>query len=184
MTAPAKVLLPIAHGSESLETVTIVNVLRRAEIEVTVASIESELTVTGTRGVKLCADRRFVQTLDEKFELIALPGGEKGAGALGRHAPLVERLELQDDKGKWFAAICAAPALVLAAHHFLGGRKATCYPAFKDRLPHYVDEPVVIDNRCVTSQGPATAMAFALKLAELLAGEAKSRQVAAEMLFG
>lgn len=182
MTAPAKVLLPVAHGSESLETVTLVNVLRRAEIEVVMASIESDLVVTGTRGVKLAADRRLVQTLDEKFELIVLPGGEKGADALSRHAPLIEKLELQDEKGKWFAAICAAPAFVLAPHHFLGKRKATCYPAFKDKIPHFVDEPVVIDGHCVTSQGPATAMAFALKLAELLAGEAKAKQVAAGML--
>lgn len=182
MTAPAKVLVPIAHGSESLETVAIVNVLRRAEVEVTVASIESDVHVTGTRGVRLTADKRFIQTLDEKFELIALPGGDKGADALSRYAPLIEKLEVQDDKGKWFAAICAAPALVLAPHHLLDKRRATCYPAFKDKLPHFVDQPVVVDGHCVTSQGPATAIAFALKLAELLAGEAKARQVAAGML--
>jgi 4-methyl-5(b-hydroxyethyl)-thiazole monophosphate biosynthesis len=182
MTAAARVLVPIAHGSESLETVTIVNVLRRAEVEVTVASIESEVHVTGTRGIPLTADKRFVQTLDEKYGMIVLPGGEKGAGALGRYAPLVEKLVVQDDQGKWFAAICAAPALVLAPHHLLDQRRATCYPSFRDKLPQFVDQPVVIDGHCVTSQGPATAMAFALKLAELLAGEAKARQVAAGML--
>lgn len=183
MKAPT-VLVPVAHGSESLETVTIVNVLRRAELEVTVASIESDLAVTGTRGVRLLADRRFLDTLELRYELIVLPGGEKGAEALNRHAPLIEKLQQQDDDGRWLAAICAAPALTLAPHHLLDRRQATCYPAFRDRLPRFVDQPVVQDGHCVTSQGPATALAFALKLTELLAGAERSRQVAKSMLAG
>jgi len=91
-------------------------------------------------------------------------------------------LQEQNDLKHWLAAICAAPALTLAPHHLLDGRQATCYPAFKARLPHYVDKPVVVDGHCVTSQGPGTAMAFALILVELLAGPAKSREVAAGLL--
>ncbi|MBL6751024.1 MAG: DJ-1/PfpI family protein [Nevskia sp.] len=176
------ILVPIAHGSESLETVCVVNVLRRAELEVTVASIESELTVTGTRGIRLTADRRFLDTGGQRFDMIVLPGGEKGSEALGRHAPLIERLQQQDDDRRWFAAICAAPALALAPHHLLDGRQATCHPAFRGRLPKFVDEPVVRDGHVVTSQGAGTALAFALKLAELLAGIEKSRAVAAQMV--
>lgn len=175
-------LIPMAHGSESLETVTIVNVLRRAEIEVTLASIESELTVSGTRGVRLCADKRLLDTLGHHYDLIALPGGEKGAEALNRHAPLIEMLEQQNDAGRWLGAICAAPALVLAPHRLLNGRQATCYPAFKHKLPKYVDKPVVIDGHYVTSQGPATALLFALMLAELLSGAPRSKAVAEALL--
>jgi len=175
-------LIPVAHGSESLETIVMVNVLRRAEVEVTVASVENELVVSGTRGVRLHADKRLLETLGHKYQLIALPGGEKGAEALNRHAPLIEMLQEQNDLKHWLAAICAAPALTLAPHHLLDGRQATCYPAFKARLPHYVDKPVVVDGHCVTSQGPGTAMAFALILVELLAGPAKSREVAAGLL--
>ena len=175
-------LIPVAHGSESLETIVMVNVLRRAEVEVTVASVENELVVSGTRGVRLHADKRLLVTLGHKYQLIALPGGEKGAEALNRHAPLIEMLQEQNDLKHWLAAICAAPALTLAPHHLLDGRQATCYPAFKARLPHYVDKPVVVDGHCVTSQGPGTAMAFALILVELLAGPAKSREVAAGLL--
>lgn len=176
-------LIPVAHGSESLETVTLINVLRRAEVEVTVASIETELVVAGTRGVRLHADKRLLDTLGQKYDLIVLPGGEKGAEALNRHAPLVEMLQQQNDLKRWLAAICAAPALTLAPHHLLDGRKATCFPAFKARLPGYVDQPVVVDGHIVTSQGPGTAMTFALILVELLAGPAKSREVAAGLLL-
>jgi 4-methyl-5(b-hydroxyethyl)-thiazole monophosphate biosynthesis len=178
----ATALIPVAHGSESLETVTMVNVLRRAEVEVTVASVEAELDVSGTRGVRLHADKRLLDTLGHRYDLIALPGGEKGAEALNRNAPLIEMLQQQDDLKHWLGAICAAPALTLAPHHLLDGRQATCYPAFKARLPRYVDKTVVVDGHIVTSQGPATAMAFALILVELLLGPAKSRGVAEGLL--
>lgn len=176
-----KILIPIAHGSESLETVALANVLRRAEFEVTLASIERDLVVAGTRALKLAADKRFLEVLDAKFDAIALPGGEKGAEALSRHAPLIEKLEAQAESGKWSAAICAAPALVLAPHHLLDGRKATCHPAFKKLLPKYVDEAVVIDGHYLTSQGAGTAVEFALKLVELLAGSGARKQVAGQM---
>jgi 4-methyl-5(b-hydroxyethyl)-thiazole monophosphate biosynthesis len=176
-------LVPVAHGSESLETVSIVNVLRRAEVEVTLASIESELTVSGTRGVRLHADKRLLDILGHRFDLIALPGGEKGAEALGRNAPLVEMLHQQNDAQHRLAAICAAPALTLAPQHLLDDRQATCYPAFKSKLPKFVDHPVVVDGHFVTSQGPATAMLFALTLVELLAGPAKRKEVAAALLL-
>ena len=175
-------LIPVAHGSESLETITIVNVLRRAEIEVTVASIENELAVSGTRGVRLTADKRLLDALGHKYDLIVLPGGEKGAEAFNRHAPLIEMVQQQNDAQHWLGAICAAPALTLAPHHLLDRRQATCYPAFKNRLPRYVDKTVVTDGHVITSQGPGTALAFALILVELLAGPAKGREVAAALL--
>jgi 4-methyl-5(b-hydroxyethyl)-thiazole monophosphate biosynthesis len=172
----------MAHGSESLETITIVNVLRRAELEVTLASIEPELDISGTRGVRLHADKRLLDVLGHRYDLIVLPGGEKGAEALGRNAPLVEMLHQQNDAQHWLAAICAAPALTLAPQHLLDHRQATCYPAFRGKLPKFVDHPVVVDGHFVTSQGPATAMAFALTLVELLAGPVKRKDVAAALL--
>jgi 4-methyl-5(b-hydroxyethyl)-thiazole monophosphate biosynthesis len=175
-------LVPVAHGSESLETVTIVNVLRRAELEVTLASIESDLAVSGTRGLRLHADKRLLDVLGQRYSLIVLPGGEKGAEALGRNAPLIEMLHQQNDARHWLGAICAAPALTLAPQHLLENRQATCYPAFRNKLPRFVDQPVVVDGHFVTSQGPATAMLFALKLVELLAGPVKRKEVAGALL--
>jgi len=178
-----KVLVPVAHGSESLETVTIVNLLRRAGIVAVLAGIESGPVIEGTRGLRLVADQPFEETLGETFEMIALPGGEKGAEALSRHAPLIEKLRGQRAAGRWYAAICAAPALTLAPHGLLEGVRATCYPAFRERLPNYVDAPVVVDGHCVTGSGPGTAAAFALRLIELLACAETAQRVAATALI-
>ncbi len=174
-------LIPVAHGSESLETVTLVNVLRRAGVEVTVASIESKLTIEGTRNIALTADI-FFRDATKDYTLIALPGGEKGAQAFAAHAPLIEKLRNQRIAHRWIAAICAAPALTLSPHGLLDGKKATCHPGFKDKLLHYVDLPVVVDGHCVTSQGPGTALAFALQLVEALGGPAKRNEIAKQML--
>lgn len=176
------VLVPIAHGSESLETVTLVNVLRRGELQVTLASIEDDRRVRGTREIALLADALFWDVATRDFDAIVLPGGEKGATALSNHAGLMEKLKQQRMAHRWYGGICAAPALALAPHELLDGKKATCYPAFRDRLIHYVDQPVVVDGHCVTSQGPATAVAFGIKLVELLAGPARARSVAEGML--
>lgn len=178
-----KVLVPVAHGSESLETVTLVNVLRRAELEVVIASIEHSVMVVATRGIRLTADALFVDVREREFDLIVLPGGEKGAMALGQCAALIDKLRVQRDHDKYYAAICAAPAFALAPNGLLLGRRATCYPNFRDHLPQFVDDAVVQDGRCITSQGPATAMAFALRLVELLCGAEKAGQVGAAMLL-
>ncbi|HSW15091.1 MAG TPA: DJ-1 family glyoxalase III [Solimonas sp.] len=175
-------LVAVAHGSESLETVTIVNILRRAEVAVTVASIETTLTVEATRGITLTADVRFADVGSQEFGLIVLPGGEKGAQALSAHAPLVEKLKEQRLAHRWTGAICAAPALVLSKHGLLDGKKATCYPAFREQLLHWVDLPVVVDGHCITSQGPATAVAFGLQLVEQLCGADRRKAVAQALL--
>jgi 4-methyl-5(b-hydroxyethyl)-thiazole monophosphate biosynthesis len=179
---PTGVLVAVAHGSESLETVAIVNVLRRAELEVTLASIETDLVIAGTRGVRFAADKRLLDARDQVWQMIVLPGGEKGADALGRHMPLIEMLHAQDRAELAIAAICAAPALTLASHHLLDRRRATCYPAFKARLPQYVDEAVVSDGHYITSQGPGTAIPFALALVERLAGKPLRDRVATALL--
>jgi len=176
-----KVLVPVANGSESLETVAIVNVLRRAGIAVTIASIEHDLTITGTREVKLTADAHLDDVVSQDWDAIVLPGGGPGAEALSKSKTLVERLRKQRDGRKLYAAICAAPALVLGRHGLLEGKRATGYPGIEG-IPRRVEEPVVVDGHCVTSQGPATAIEFGLKLVELLAGAEKSKQVAETML--
>lgn len=177
-----RALVPVANGSEDIETVTIIDVLRRAQFEVTVAGIERELTITCARGCKLTADAALNDVKKESFELIAVPGGSAGAAALGKNRALIEMLKQQRSLRRWYAAICAAPALVFAPHDLLEGKRATCYPSFKDQLPRYIESPVVVDGHCITSQGPGTALAFALKLVELLQGEDKSRKLAEQMM--
>lgn len=177
-----KALIAIAHGSESLETVTTANILRRGGVEVTLASIESTPTVIGTRDIRLTADALFSEAGRKDYDMIVLPGGEKGAEALAKHFALIEKLKAQRQQHKWTAAICAAPALVLSDNGLLDGKQATCYPAFREKLIHWVDLPVVVDGHCVTSQGPATAVAFGLKCVEVLCGEPTARKVAADLL--
>ncbi|MBA4286095.1 MAG: DJ-1 family protein [Xanthomonadaceae bacterium] len=182
MSSQATVLVVVAHGSESLETIVIVNLLRRAELAVTVATIETTTVIDGTRGVRFIADERLADLQDRDWTLVVLPGGAGGAAALGRHPPLVSLLEARNEADLPIAAICAAPALVLAANGLLDGRRATGYPSFREWLPAYVDAAVVRDAHITTSQGPGTAIAFALDLIEQLAGTSRRDAVAAGLL--
>lgn len=177
-----KILVPIAHGSESLETVTLVNVLRRASLRVVLASIETETVVNATRDIRLVADAALSDQLGESFDAIILPGGEAGAQRLAAHKPLIEKLSSQRIAHRWYGAVCAAPALTLSPHGLLDGKQATCHPLFRERLLHFVDRPVVLDGHCMTSQGPGTTMEFALTWVEKLAGEAERKRLVETML--
>lgn len=180
-----RVLVPIADGTEEMEAVIIIDVLRRAGADVTVASV-GELQVTASRGVKLVADTRIDACRDAVFDLIVLPGGIPGAEHLRDSAVLIDLLRRQRSEARWYGAICAAPAVVLAHHGLLDPEIATCHPAFADQLPDtsQAHQPVVVAGRCVTSQGAGTAVAFALKLVELLIDRLTAESVAAGMVAG
>ncbi len=177
------VLVPIADGSEDIETVSIVDVLRRAGATVTVASVGA-LQVTAAHGLKLVADQVISECVNISYDLIALPGGMPGAEHLRDSNELKEMLKRQQQDGKLYAAICASPAVVLNHHGLLAGRKATAYPGFAEQLENTesIDSRVVVDNNCITSRAPGTAMAFALKLVEALYGEQKAKEIAQSML--
>ena len=177
------VLVPIADGTEELEVVTIIDVLRRAGAEVTVASVSS-LQVTASRGVGLVADCLIADCTDKAYDMIALPGGLPGADHLRDCALLIDMLKTQKQAGRFYAAICASPAVALAPHGLLDDKQATCYPSCADQLPDasQAQQRVVIDGNCITSQGPGTALEFALKLVGLLCGDSTARQVAGAML--
>lgn len=178
-----KVLVPIANGIEELEAVTLIDVLRRAGAEVTVAGVET-LQVVASRGTRLIADVPIEECATRTFDLIALPGGMPGAERLRDCEPLVRLLKEQASSGRLYAAICASPVVVLQHHGLLAGRRATAHPSFASRLSNQeaVEERVVADGNCVTSRGPGTALEFALALVELLFGKEQAEQVAAPML--
>ena len=178
-----KVLVPVADGSEEIETACIVDVLRRAEADVTVASVNS-LQITASRGMKLVADQLISECVQNTYELIVLPGGMPGAEHLRDSKELVEMLKRQQNDGRLYAAICASPAVVLHHHGLLAQRKATAYPGFAEQFENTeaIDSRVVVDGNCITSRAPGTAMEFALKLVELLYGEQKAREIAQSML--
>lgn len=178
-----KVLVPIANGSEEIEAVCIIDTLRRAGAEVTVASI-GILQVTASRGVQIIADALLADCVGEIYDCIALPGGMPGAEYLRDSKPLIAKLKEQKAAGRLYAAICASPAVVLQHHGLLEGVRATCFPSFRNQLdPSYAsDDRVVVDGPCVTSQGPGTAIEFALKLTDLLFGADKAKEVGKAML--
>jgi protein deglycase len=168
------VLVPLAEGFEELEAITVIDLLRRADIEVTTAALTSS-PVRGSHGIAVAADTSLEAVRDREFDMIVLPGGMPGAKHLGEDLRLRERLQRMAAQGRITAAICAAPS-VLAQAGLLDGRRATSFPGFLDpaRSPglKLVEGAVVIDGPVITSRGPGTAMDFALALIERLRGRA------------
>ncbi len=178
-----KVLVPIADGTEEMEAVCIIDILRRAGAEVTVASVD-KLQITASRGVKLVADQPIADCLNETYNLIVLPGGMPGAEHLRDSKELEVLLKRQQQKGLLYAAICASPVVVFQNHGLLDQHQATCHPGFVRLLKDTsaVESRVVVDGNCITSRGPGTSTEFALKLVELLFSEQKAREISQAML--
>lgn len=180
----ASVLIPVADGSEELEAVTLIDLLRRAGIEVVVAGLK-EGPVTCSRGTVLVPDTTLDEVLDRDFDMIVLPGGLPGADHLDQDPRVHALLRRMAEAGRFTAAICAAPK-VLANAGLLEGRQATSYPGVIDGMDlpatRVLAEPVVQDGKVITSRGPGTAMDFALALIEQLAGAEKRRDVEAPLM--
>ncbi|UTW44534.1 DJ-1/PfpI family protein [bacterium SCSIO 12696] len=179
------VLVPIADGTEDIEVVTIVDVLRRAGVAVSLASVadEGRKSVVTAHGIAMSADCHIDDCGDD-WDLIAVPGGIPGAEHMRDNGRLVELLKQQAGAGKWYAAICAAPALVLGSHGLLDDKTATGHPAFQQMAARKVDNQsrVLVDGNCVTSQGPGTSLEFALTLVEVLFGSRKRGEVGEPMV--
>lgn len=171
----ASVLIPLAQGCEELEAVTIIDLLRRAQILVTTASLDNQ-PIHASRGTVLIADKYIDDALNDEYDMVVLPGGLPGADNLNED-PRIKRLLLKmSTNNKYIAAICAAPR-VLANAGLLAGRRATSYPGTLEKLnlsDVIIDNAaVVIDDKIITSRGPGTAMDFALTLIEKLVGKAQ-----------
>ncbi len=176
------VLVLFAEGSEELEAVTIVNILRRAGVVVTLAGI-AKGPLKGARNITLMPDTTLDAVLHEDFDMVVLPGGQPGTDRLKADARVLELVKRMAGQGKYVAAICAAPT-VLAAAGLLAGRQATCYPGYlkDDPSVHLRTVAVVEDGNVITSRGPGTAMDFALYLSEKLAGKARRNEVEAGLV--
>ena len=180
----AKTLVPLAQGCEELEAVTVIDLLRRAGVEVVTAGLDG-IEITASRGVRLLADTTLDAVKDDVFDMVILPGGLPGADHLDADPRVRNLLKRTLDAGDYAAAICAAPK-VLANAGLLDGRRATGYPGVLDRmdLPDVEIDPapVVRDGRVITSRGPGTAMDFALSLIEILVGRDKRDEVEAGLV--
>ena len=170
-----KVLVPLAQGCEELEAVTIIDLLRRAEINVVTASLDNQ-PIHASRGTVLIADKSLDEALKEDFDMVVLPGGLPGADHLNDDSRIQNLLKQMASSEKYTAAICAAPK-VLATAGILSGKRATSYPGTLEQLAlqdtSIENNPVVVDGKVITSRGPGTAMDFALELIEILSGKQK-----------
>jgi 4-methyl-5(b-hydroxyethyl)-thiazole monophosphate biosynthesis len=177
-----RVLVPLAEGFEEIEAVAIVDVLRRADIEVVLAGLHPG-PVTSVRKVTVLPDTTIDTVSSDGFDMIILPGGQPGTDNLNKD-PRIHRL-LADFQaaGKLIGAICAAP-IILAAAGLLTGKRVTSYPSYSTKLDGavYEDQTVVTDGNIMTSQGPGTAISFALAVVYRLSGEYVSEAVKKSML--
>lgn len=181
----ARVLIPLAEGCEELEAVTIMDILRRAGVDILAAGLEPG-RILASHGTVLVPDTSLPQVMDETFDMVVLPGGMPGSEHLKNDSRVLALLQSTVARGGRVAAICAAP-MALHAAGLLEGRRATSYPGVLDCLPgthRYVTDAVVVDGPVITSRGPGTALDFALTLAQLLAGSAVRSQVEASLVRG
>ncbi|MFZ2541784.1 MAG: DJ-1 family glyoxalase III [Gallionella sp.] len=174
-----KVLVPLAQGCEEIEAVTVIDILRRAGIEVVSAGLDDQ-PVRASRGVTLVPDTTLDAALQHSFDMIVLPGGQPGTNNLKADKHIIALLQKMAQQEKYIAAICAAPS-VLASAGLLDGKQATSFPGALNAYPKVMQQrtAVVEDKTLITSRGPGTAMDFALTLVERLVGKAKRDEVEA-----
>jgi len=173
------VLILFADGSEELEAVTVVNILRRAGVTVTLAGLKAG-PLHGSRGTQLLPDATLDEALAHNYDMVVLPGGQPGTDNLKADARVLKLVQQMALQGKYVTAICAAPS-VLASAGLLDGKQVTCYPGSLDAYDgmSLQSGAVVEDGKLITSRGPGTAMDFALTLVERLAGKEKRLTVEA-----
>ncbi len=166
-----KVAILLADGFEEIEALTPKDVLARANIECDFISIKNDKIVKSSHGINLISDKilESENTLDD-YSMIILPGGMPGAKYLADSERVVSIVRSFNQKNKFIAAICAAPALVLSKANIAHNRRVTSYPGMENYLTDsiYVEEPVVVDRNLITSRGPATALEFSYKIVEVL----------------
>jgi 4-methyl-5(b-hydroxyethyl)-thiazole monophosphate biosynthesis len=178
-----KILMLLAEGFEEIEAVTVIDILRRAEIEVVIAGLKDGL-VEGAHKIKMLPDLSMDKIKQSEYDGIVLPGGFPGFENLGNENRVLDMVRQMDKEGKYIAAICGAPSVLIKAEILLN-RKATVSPAGRAQVEacaKYVEDRVVVDGKLITSQSPGTAMEFALKLVEVLAGEEKMKQIKAQTI--
>lgn len=179
-----QVCIFFAQGLEEIEGLTVVDLMRRADIPMTIVAVGDSLEVTGAHGIRITADHLFADMDFSNTDMLVLPGGAPGTCNLNACEPLKALLTDFYDKGKYIGAICAAP-MILGHLGFLKGRKATCYPGFEKDLigaVHVTDEAVV-DGHIITSRGLGTAIEFAAALIELLTDAKTAEDIKKSVMY-
>ena len=178
-----KILLPISNGFEEIETISIIDICRRAEIEVTIAAVEDILTI-GAHNVKITADCMINDVKSEDFDMIVLPGGLPNAFTLADSEKVQDLLKNFKAQNKNIGAICAAPYALHKADVL--NENYTCYPSFEKKIKDngYTDQKdFVVDEKVITSRGPGTANIFALEIVRILCGDEISNNIKTGILL-
>jgi len=174
----AKIVVPISNGFEEIEAISIIDICRRAEIEVTVAALEN-ITTTGAQNIKVTADCMIENINESDFDMIVLPGGLPNAFTLAENAKVQSLLKQFKQSDKNIGAICAAPYALHKADVL--NENYTCYPSFeqKIRLDGYQNDKssIITDKKVITSRGPGTAMDFALEIVSILKDKETSQNI-------
>jgi len=178
------VAVHLAEGFEEIEAVSIIDVLRRADIETIVVSVSGSLDVTGAHGLGIKADKLFEEIDYKNTEMIILPGGMPGASNLNDHSGLRSKIKEFNKEGKPLGAICAAP-MVFGSTGVIQDKNATCFPGFEDRLTgaKVTGSEVEVAGKIVTGKGPGVAIKFALQIVEMLKGKKVRDEVAEKMIY-
>ncbi len=175
-----RVLVPLAEGFDEIEAMTVIDVLRRAGLDVVVAGLPGTM-IKGRSGVKIMTDTRIDEVDHKEFDCLVLPGGNPGYINLGKSKKVAEIINDFDNQKKPIAAICGAPS-ILAKHGVLDDRRATIYPGMEREIPRPRNANVVTDGHIITSQGPGTAMEFALEIVKMLSGNSKVQEVKRDLV--
>ncbi len=179
-----KTFIFLAEGYEEVEMLTVVDMLRRAGISIDMVSITSSMFVTSSHNVTIEADMLFEDADFETADMLILPGGVPGTPNLLAFKPLTDKLVEFNNKGKYVAAVCAAPS-ILGELGILKGKKATCYPGYEDKLTgaEYIKQPVVTDSNVITSRGMGTCIEFAGAIITALAGADKADEIKTKIIY-
>lgn len=178
-------LVLLADGNEEIEAVTTIDLLTRAEIKVTCASISTRKQVRCSRGVVIVAEKNLAEIKNIRFDVVILPGGIKGAEKFRDSEAVINQLKRTQKENGIVAAICASPAVVLIHHRLFIDAEMTGYPATREAFLHWRNDRVCYDVKAglITSQGPATSFDFALKIIAVLLGRKKAAEVASQLVL-
>lgn len=180
----SKVYIFLAEGFEEIEGLTVVDLLRRAEIDIQMVSMTGKKKVMGAHGINVEADELYEMVEIEEADMLVLPGGMPGTKNLMFHSDFCWQLKKHYETGKAVAAICAAPT-ILGENGMLEGRRAVCYPGFEEDLKGATIETleVVTDGNVITSRGLGTAIEFAAAIITYFAGEEKAKEIKESVIY-
>lgn len=180
----SKVCIFLGTGFEEIEALTVVDVLRRQQIEITMVSIMKDKVVMGAHQIKVTADAMLEEIDFSKVDVIILPGGGGGTKQLAACEPLLEQVDAFAKAGKTICAICAAPS-ILGQRGILKGKKATAFPGFEGQLEgaEVICQPVVKDGNIITGRGMGCSLPFALAVLEHLAGKEAAEKMAEKIIY-